>query len=158
MDSFEMSYLRDTSIDINVMLATGGLLVFVLVVVIGVALYQRYRVPGEEHVTKEEYQKSLISKRLRKRLVNRRVGDKIGDTLLDMYAKGELNDEEYTSYIRRLARHFKDFQPRKLTPKQLKVAIQRRLNSNIYKPVKLPNPDRVKTPSVLDKILSAHYN
>jgi hypothetical protein len=115
-------------------------------------------IPGEGKMKREEYEKVRLSGRNHKRKLNSLIADKITDGLLDLYANGDMTDEDYKSWNLRLSKHFKDLALKKLTQPQLKAALKRRHSNGVNKPVKLPTVKEVYKPkNVIDKVLHPHF-
>ena len=109
-------------------------------------------------VRREDYEKEKVGLRAHRRRLNSMIADKVSDGLLDLYANGDMSDEEYRAWNIRLSKHFKDLVPRKLTPAQLKTALKRRQSNGANKPVALPKVKEVYKPkNIVDQVLHPHF-
>lgn len=89
MEEF-MSFVADNS---DALIVGGS--VFVLILMIGFGLHKARKVPGEEPMNKETY---VQSKRQQRRKESSIVSDGIEAMLLDMFAKGHIDEDRYNTW------------------------------------------------------------
>ena len=110
-------------------------------------------------ISKEQY---ILSERQRKQRMHALLADGIAEVLLDLYNKGEMNQQQYENWHLKFGAllNLPDLLPRKLTVIELKKAIKSRVRSGFYKPNPFFKTEPVRSVPVggnkLDAILAKH--
>jgi len=136
----------------ELLLAVGGLLVIILIICL--ALRKGKATEGKMS-KREEYKLNRRQTRIRQKTL---IADGIGDVLLDLFAKGEIDQEAYERWTLRCGRRLNivDLLPKKPTIKQMKDSVKRRRASGFYqKIVPVPTVKETKKKTVIDNILAA---
>lgn len=132
-----------------------GAAVAVFVGVVGYTLHKAKKVPGEEHMSKENY---LLSKRQQRRQESSLVSDGIEAHLLDMFSKGQLTEERYNAWRLRISKRvgLLDMQNKAivLTPAQKKDNAKAFLEQLKKQPKPKLVKEKAKPKNVVDAILN----
>lgn len=114
--------------------------------------------PGETMKAKEKY---ILSKRELRQKENNLIADEVEEFLLRLFKDDKITAERYRHWHLRFGNHLglRDLLPGKLTPEQMKSAIQaRRKQAKTYRPVPFPKETKaVKAKNIIDKVLSKHF-
>lgn len=135
----------------------------VVVVIAGWYLFATRKSQGEIEIVKplpkrEQYRLNRKTAKARQRTL---IADGIGDLLLDLYSRDELSDDDYKRWNLRFGAvvGLAELLPQKLTPQDLKIAVQKRRGSGFYKYRPLKKLEEViarKPVNPIEAILSKH--
>lgn len=140
------------------LLVGTAIVAVILICVAGYYLtYKGRKVPGEEHMKKEEVRLSL---RQLRRQENSLMADKIGDLLLNLLAEGRITPERYETWCLRFGKQagLKDLLNGKLlTNEQKKKAHAARIKFlAASKPIVFPKEKKVVKPkNIVDSLLTS---
>lgn len=111
---------------------------------------------GEPKMTREEY---TMTKRQRKLRQHTLLADGVAEVLLNLLAKGEMDDDEYKRWHLRFGTQLalKDLLPQTLTPEAIKDAMKKR-SGHAYKAIPFPKEEKKYRPkNIIDKVLHPHF-